>query len=189
MIGVDYDVTEIKEAEQELQQMHDELELRVAARTRELSEANARLEHEIVERARTEAERLRLERQMVQTQKLESLGVLTAGVAHDFNNLLVTIMANSELALSDLAEGSGARDFVKRSVEAAERASELTQQLLSYSGKAQVSPKVLDLSLLVSDMADLLDVSTGSKVVLQLDLAKEPVPVRAAARLKCGRSS
>ena len=181
MIGVDYDVTEIKEAEQELQQMHDELELRVAARTRELSEANARLEHEIVERARTEAERLRLERQMVQTQKLESLGVLTAGVAHDFNNLLVTIMANSELALSDLAEGSGARDFVKRSVEAAERASELTQQLLSYSGKAQVSPKVLDLSLLVSDMADLLDVSTGSKVVLQLDLAKEPVPVRAAA--------
>ena len=80
-----------------------------------------------------------------------------------------------------MAEGSGARDFVKRSVEAAERASELTQQLLSYSGKAQVSPRVLDLSLLVSDMADLLDVSTGSKVVLQLDLAKEPVPVRADA--------
>ena len=50
-----------------------------------------RLEHEMVERARTEAERLRLERQMVQTQKLESLGVLTAGVAYDFNNLLAWI--------------------------------------------------------------------------------------------------
>jgi PAS domain S-box-containing protein len=181
MIGVDYDVTERKEAQQTLQRMHDELELRVADRTQELSETNVRLEHEMAERERAEAERLRLERQMGQARKLESLGVLTGGVAHDFNNLLVTIMANAELALSYLAEDSSARDHVNRSVEAAERASELTQQLLSYSGKTQVSPKVLDLSVLVSDMADMLNVATGPKIELQLDLPKEPVFVSADA--------
>jgi len=181
MIGVDYDVSELKEAEQDLQRMHNELELRVAARTQELSETNSRLEHEIVERERAEAERLRLERQMVHAQKMESLGVLTGGVAHDFNNLLVTIMANSELALSYLSEESVAKDYVKRSVEAAERASDLTQQLLSYAGKTKVSPTVLDLSVLVSQMAELLDVAAGSRVALQLDLAKEPVVVRADA--------
>ncbi len=181
MIGIDYDVTDRKESEQVLQRIHAELEERVAARTRELSESNSRLEHEIVERERAEAERLRLERQMVQAQKLESLGVLTGGVAHDFNNLLVTIMANSELALSYLAEKSTASDYLRRSVEAAERASELTQQLLSYSGKTHFSPKVLDLSSLVVDMADLLDVSTGGKVELKLDVADTPVNVRADA--------
>ena len=179
MIGVDYDVTDAKDAEHKLRRMHDELEQRVTDRTQELSQANARLEREIEERARTEAERLRLERQMAQTQKLESLGALTGGVAHDFNNLLVAIMGNSEIALDSIPEESPARAYVKRSVDAAERASELTQQLLSYSGKTQVSPEVLDLSLLVSDMADLLEVTTGSTVGLRLDLAPDPVSVRA----------
>ncbi len=181
MIGVDYDVTERKESEQALHRIHAELEYRVEARTQELSEANSQLEREIVERERAEAERLRLERQMVQAQKLESLGVLTGGVAHDFNNLLVTIMANSELALSYLDEKSTASDYVRRSVEAAERAAELTQQLLSYSGKTHFTPTVLDLSSLVTDMADLLDVSTGGKVELMLDVSDAPVNVRADA--------
>ncbi len=181
MIGVDYDVTERKGAEEELRKAHEELERRVADRTRELSEANARLKQEIAERERAEAERVNLERQMVQAQKLESLGVLTGGVAHDFNNLLVTIMGNSELALNRLADGSDARRYVGKAVDAAERASELTRQLLSYSGKAQVSPETINLSELVADMAGLLEVSTGSKVALQLDFSGEVVAVRADA--------
>lgn len=181
MIGVDYDVTEVKEAEQVMRRIHEELEQRVAARTQELSEANARLEREMEERGRMEAERQRLERQMVQAQNLETLGVLTGGVAHDFNNLLVAIMGNSELALNCVGEDSEARDYVRRSVEAAERASGLTQQLLSYSGKTLVTPEVLDLSALVSDMAELLNVTTGSKVTLRLDLAEEAVMVLADA--------
>ena len=179
MIGVDYDVTEVKEAEQVMRRTHEELEQRVAARTQELSEANTRLEREMEERERMETERQRLERQMVQAQNLETLGVLTGGVAHDFNNLLVAIMGNSELALNCVDQDSKARDYVRRSVEAAERASSLTQQLLSYSGKTQVTPEVLDLSVLVSDMAELLHVTTGSNVALRLDLAEEPVMVLA----------
>ena len=179
MIGVDYDVTERKEAEQELQRLYEELELRVEERTRELSEANERLTREVAERVRMEEQRRRLEQQMVAAQKLESLGVLTGGVAHDFNNLLSTIMGNSELALEYLPADSNARRHLERTVDAAERASDLTQQLLSYSGRTQTSARVLDLSVLVADMADLLEVSSGKNVKLHLVSAEEPVPVRA----------
>lgn len=179
MIGVDYDVTERKEAEQKLQRLYEELEGRVEERTHELREANERLTREAAERARMEEQRRRLEQQMVAAQKLESLGVLTGGVAHDFNNLLSTIMGNSELALSHLPSESAARRHVERSVDAAERASDLTQQLLSYSGRTQTSARTLDLSVLVADMADLLEVSSGKKVRLQLRTAEDPIPVRA----------
>ncbi len=181
MIGVDYDVTDRKETEQALRQLHDELEKRVADRTSELSCANRRLEHEIAERERAEAERRSLERQMLQAQKLESLGILTSGVAHDFNNLLVTIMGNLEVALRHLPGDSDVRSHVKRAVEGAERASELTQQLLSYSGEAGVTPTLFDLSRLVAEMADLLDVTTSSNVALELSLCTKQISVRADA--------
>lgn len=181
MIGVDYCVTEIKEAEQALRQAQEQLEQKVADRTRDLSEANTLLKQEIAERERAEADRERLAGQMVQAQKLESLGVLTGGVAHNFSNLLVSILGASELALEGLAEGSEPRAYVSQVIAAADRASDLTRQLLSYSGKAQISPGEVDLCQLISDMADLLDVSTGSRVVVRLELANEPVAVRADA--------
>jgi PAS domain S-box-containing protein len=123
---------------------------------------------DVTERRRLEAERL--ERRLQQYQKLESLGILAGGIAHDFNNLLVGILGNASLALLDIAAGSPARRSVEWIEQSAERAAELTRQLLAYSGKGRFVVEPIDLSSVVGEMASLLEVSISKKATLQLDL-------------------
>ncbi len=113
-----------------------------------------------------EEERLRLEQQVWQAQKLESLGVLAGGIAHDFNNLLVGILGNAELALMDTSEGP-ARRCLDEILAAAERASALTQQMLAYSGKGQFVVEQLDLSEELERILDLLSTSLPRQVALR----------------------
>lgn len=121
---------------------------------------------DITARKRAEEERQRMEAQVQHTQKLESLGVLAGGIAHDFNNLLTGIVGNAGMALDELPAGSSAYEVV-RDVEAAGlRAAELTRQLLAYAGKARFSVGPVDLSVLVSEMAHLLEVSISKKARL-----------------------
>ncbi len=108
---------------------------------------------EDVERAE---ERARLEAQLHHTQKLESLGLLAGGIAHDFNNLLVGVLSNASLALLDLDERSPAREVVLDIERTAQRAAELTRQLLAYSGKGRFVVEPLDLGDLAAEMASLL---------------------------------
>jgi PAS domain S-box-containing protein len=122
---------------------------------------------DITERKRAEEERLHMEAHMLETQKLESLGVLAGGIAHDFNNLLAVILGNDLLAQSELPPGSGLARQLDRIRSAAKHAKALTRQMLMYSGKASVSVKPLDLSALVEEMDELLEASVSKKCQLE----------------------
>jgi CheY-like chemotaxis protein len=110
---------------------------------------------------------------MQQMQKLESLGVLAGGIAHDFNNLLVAILGNAGLALMELPPESPARQTVLAIETAAQRAAELTRQMLAYSGKGRFVIERLNLSRIVEEMAHLLEVSVSKRAVLKYRFAPD----------------
>jgi PAS domain S-box-containing protein len=127
---------------------------------------------DITERKRAEEERLRLGAHMLETQKLESLGVLAGGIAHDFNNLLAVILGNAVLAQAEAPPGSRLARQLDRIRSAAKHAEALTSQMLMYSGKASVSLMPLDLSELVDEMAELLEASVSKKCQLETALER-----------------
>ncbi len=124
--------------------------------------------HDITGLRRAEFERMELERRMLHTQKLESLGVLAGGIAHDFNNLLMAILGNLDLALMDLSPVSPARASIEQSVIAARRAADLTRQMLAYSGKGRLDVRRINLSELVEQNAHLLRTCISKIVGLNL---------------------
>jgi len=95
--------------------------------------------------ARNVTERHQFEQQLRHTQKLESLGVLAGGVAHDFNNLLTGILGNASLALESVSSHHPARGLLRDVVQASERASHLTRQLLAYAGKGRFIIEPVDI--------------------------------------------
>ncbi len=115
----------------------------------------------------------RLQEQMLQAQKLESLGVLAGGIAHDFNNLLLAILGSAEAALLESPPDSPVRSSVERIRTATLRAAELTNQLLAYSGKGHFVVETVNVNNLVRDMAELLEVTSGHRAELRFDFAAE----------------
>ena len=122
---------------------------------------------DITERRKAEEDRKRLEAQIQHAQKLEGLGVLAGGIAHDFNNLLVGVMGYAGLALTKLRPESPAHGYVERIEVAAQRAAELTNQLLAYSGKGTFMIRPLNLSTLAVEMGRLLSAGISKKAVLK----------------------
>ncbi|HUW59699.1 MAG TPA: PAS domain S-box protein [Candidatus Bathyarchaeia archaeon] len=122
---------------------------------------------DITERRKAEEDRKRLEAQIQHAQKLEGLGVLAGGIAHDFNNLLVGVMGYAGLALTKLTPESVAYGHVERIEASAQRAAELTNQLLAYSGKSTFVIRPLNLSTLAVEMGRLLSASISKKAVLK----------------------
>jgi two-component system, cell cycle sensor histidine kinase and response regulator CckA len=110
----------------------------------------------------------RLERNMQQTQRIESLGVLAGGVAHDFNNLLVAILGNADLALREPITQPTLRHAVEAIRTASLRASELTSQLLAYSGRGQLEVTTVEIVPLVEEMVALLAPTRAGVVALEL---------------------
>ena len=105
------------------------------------------------------SERKRTEEALRQAQKLESLGVLAGGIAHDFNNLLVAMMGQTALARARLPEGSPAFPHIQKAVTAAERAADLTRQLLAYSGQGKFQVVPVNLNTLIQENLHLLAVA------------------------------
>ena len=136
---------------------------------------------DITERKRAEEEKKNFEAKLQQAQKLESLGVLAGGIAHDFNNLLMGVLGNAEIALLELPPESPARGELQHITTAALRAAELTKQMLAYSGKGKFVVQGLNLSKLVEEMAELLQVSISKKVVLKYNFGDNLPPIEADA--------
>ena len=105
---------------------------------------------------RAEEEHRALERQLLHVQKLESLGVLAGGIAHDFNNLLVSVLGNAGLALAELSPASPVRSRLTDIELAAQRAAELTRQMLAYAGRGRFVVQRVELSELVVELVTLL---------------------------------
>ncbi len=114
----------------------------------------------------------RFEAELRHAQKLESLGVLAGGIAHDFNNLLVGVLTNASLALDALPQGAPVHDLVTNIERAAQRAADLTRQLLAYSGRGRLVVGAVDLSEVVREMADLLRTVVSKRARVVLDLAR-----------------
>ncbi len=131
--------------------------------------------------ARDVTERRQLEEQFREVQKFETIGTLAAGVAHDFNNLLTSVMGNASLVLSDLPGDSEHREKLADVVHAAERAADLTRQLLAYSGKGRHYMQKMDLSASIRNIQHLVEACVPKKVDLQVRLASHLPRINADA--------
>ncbi len=125
------------------------------------------------------SEQKRLEAQLRQAQKMEAIGSLASGVAHDFNNLLSVVLSCTTFVLDDLKPGDPMRADLEEVKRAGERAVDLTRQLLAFSRKQMLQPRVLDLNQIVLGMEKMLQRLLGESVELALLTAHRPGKVQA----------
>jgi PAS domain S-box-containing protein len=121
---------------------------------------------DITERKQAEIEREKLQSQLNQAQKMESVGRLAGGVAHDFNNMLGVIIGYSELALGQIGADDPLRKALEEILNAGKRSSDITRQLLAFARKQTIAPKVLDLNETVESMLKILRRLIGEDITL-----------------------
>ena len=121
---------------------------------------------DITERKRVEEEKAKLQNQLLQSQKMESVGRLAGGVAHDFNNMLGVILGHAELAMDKVDPDHPLYNDLQEIRKAAERSSDLTRQLLAFARKQTITPKVLDLNETVAGMLKMLQRLIGEDIQL-----------------------
>jgi PAS domain S-box-containing protein len=159
-----HDVTIHMQAEAAIRSANVDLERRVAERTAELAAANDELASALESIRESEA-------RYQQTQRLQSLGVLAGGIAHDFNNILMAILGNSELAAGSIPAGSPAHRNLGEIGKATQRGADLCRQMLAYAGKGRAQLAPLDLSEVILEMRDMLQMAISKKATLRLELA------------------
>ncbi|MFZ5570821.1 MAG: PAS domain S-box protein [Thermodesulfobacteriota bacterium] len=121
---------------------------------------------DITEAKKAEEERTKLQAQLLQSQKMESVGRLAGGVAHDFNNMLMIIIGNAEMALDETEPSAPLAAHLQEIMASARRSADLTRQLLAFARKQTVSPRVLDLNEVVSGMIKMLQRLIGEDIDL-----------------------
>jgi two-component system, cell cycle sensor histidine kinase and response regulator CckA len=121
---------------------------------------------DITERKNAEAEKDKLRKQFLQAQKLEAIGVLAGGVAHDFNNILGAIIGYAEICLEDIPIGVNYRENVEKILDAAQRSSGLTRQLLIFARKQASSPEIVDVNGSIETMLKMLRRLIGENITL-----------------------
>jgi len=126
----------------------------------------------IVGSARDVTEREQAEEQLRRAQRMEAIGHLTGGVAHDFNNLLQVIRGNLELIAPDVADRPAAAQRLRNAVHGADRAAQLTRQLLAFARRQPLEPKVVNLGRMMGDMADMLRRMLGESIAVETILAE-----------------
>jgi len=113
-----------------------------------------------------EAEKERLQSQLIQAQKMESVGRLAGGVAHDFNNMLNVILGNAELAMAKTGPDDPLQNELAEIHEAADRSAEITRQLLAFASKQTIAPQTLDLNEMIEKMLKMLHRLIGENIHL-----------------------
>ncbi len=121
---------------------------------------------DITERKRSEENQLQLREQLIQAQKMESVGRLAGGVAHDFNNMLSVILGYTELALHDVAPETRLGDYLQQIFIAARHSADITRQLLAFARKQTIAPKILDFNDAVSGMLNMVQRLIGEDIDL-----------------------
>ena len=133
---------------------------------------------DVSEQHRLQEERLEIENQLRQSQKMESIGQLAAGIAHDFNNLLTVIMGNTSIDLVERTVTGEVLTRMRETHKAAESAAELTGQLLAFGRKQVMTPRQMDLTQVVNETSGLLRRVIGDDIALEV-ICEEPVWVEA----------
>ncbi len=131
--------------------------------------------------ARRDEEQRKTQEVLRNTQRMESLGVLTGGIAHAFNNLLTAVLGNLSLAQLRLEPGDPVQRALGQAERAAQKAAELTRQMLAYSGRNRLTMKPLDLNRSIQEMVPILQVALSKQTTLRLDLAPDLPPILADA--------
>jgi PAS domain S-box-containing protein len=169
MVGVFSDITDRKAAEEQLRHINELLEERVAQRTAELEAAHEKVLAEIAQRERTEE-------QLRHSQKVETIGQLTGGIAHDFNNLLMAVLGNLDLLRKRLPEDPRITRLIDSAMQGAQRGAGLTQRLLAFAHRQNLTVEPTSLPALVQNMVDLIKQSAGKKIELRLKLNDPGLP-------------
>jgi two-component system cell cycle sensor histidine kinase/response regulator CckA len=133
---------------------------------------------DVTERKKAESERRKLEAQLAQSQKMESIGRLAGGVAHDFNNMLGVILGHAEMALGEIEPDNPLHADLLEIQKAAERSADLTRQLLAFARRQTVSPRVLDLNETIDGMLKMLRRLIGEDISLAWVPGRELSPVK-----------
>jgi PAS domain S-box-containing protein len=178
LVGVSSDITARKTAEFEREQLLDEL----AAERAALSELTRTLEQRVEERTAELtveiAARERAQEQLLQSQKMESIGQLTGGIAHDFNNLLMAVMGNLELLRKHLPDNPRAQRLLQGAIQGAERGASLTQRMLAFARQQDLRTSSADIGALLDGMHDLLARSLGPRIALRRYIARDLPPAQ-----------
>jgi PAS domain S-box-containing protein len=134
---------------------------------------------DITELKKAEEEKLRLETQLFQSQKIEALGQLAGGIAHEFNNILTAILGYAHLLRKNMPEGDPLRFFVDNTIASSERAARLIRDILAFGRKQKIDPTLLNLNDVLRKSESLLAMMTGEDIDLRLTLNDAPLWVLA----------
>jgi two-component system, cell cycle sensor histidine kinase and response regulator CckA len=132
---------------------------------------------DVSERKRAEEERKHLEDQLLQAQKMESIGTLAGGIAHDFNNMLTAILGNVQLALESTPPASLDYPLLAEIEKAATRATALTRQLLTFSRRQPIERRTIDLNGTINELSHMLQRLIGENVNVTIRLAADLAPI------------
>ena len=133
---------------------------------------------DITEQKKAEQEREKLQDQLTQAQKMESVGRLAGGVAHDFNNMLSIILGNTEIILDDMEVSNPFISNLREIQKAAERSADLTRQLLAFARKQTITPQIIDLNRTIKGMLNMLKRLIGEDINLTWHPDKNLWPVK-----------
>ncbi|MEA3134467.1 MAG: hypothetical protein QOG17_2313 [Gammaproteobacteria bacterium] len=176
LVGVSSDITARKNSELERERLLGELAVERTA----LSTLTRTLEQRVAERTSelmTEvAAREKAQEQLLQSQKMESVGQLTGGIAHDFNNLLMAVMGNLEILRKRVPDEGGTRRLIDGAMQGAQRGASLTQRMLAFARQQDLRTTSADVGALVSGMQELLRRSLGPQIELRLHIAPNLPP-------------
>ena len=146
------------------------LKIRVNTRTAQLNKMNEELKAEIEERKRAEKQKNSLQKQLIQSQKMEAIGTLAGGIAHDFNNILSAIIGYAEISLDDAPKKSDLQSNLNNLLKAGFRGRDLIKQILTFSRQSEFESKPIRVEPVVKECIKFLRASLPATIEIRQDL-------------------